>query len=233
MIISLASLVMSLENYICIKEFPIAITDQEDYIDWMNYANTIRDYNLLTGITIILIMIRLVRFIYTTFPNFGIVFQKLNAAHFEILVFVSLLLLALFGIMMMGHVSFGLYSKSYRLIEDSVITIYLIFIGFYDFFDFYNDNYFNPLAPYFLIFFMIFFKLILINVFFVILRNNYADVKEKKQKFNEAYALLISDNTKIFKDKLIIFVTCQKPLTEKSSKTTQEAHQVKNDNNYC
>lgn len=224
--VSFSSQVISYKSFLFLnKDFSIAIAYEEDFIFWLNQAITMKTYQRLTGIAILLICFRLVRFLYTSFPNFGIVFQTLSYAYKEILAFMTIVFSILIGIAMMTHIAFGYYSIAFKDINSSIIETFLMFMGIFDYDNFYNDNYYNPIAPYFFVFFMVFMNLILINTFLCIIRNNYADVKEKKEKFNEAYALFLRDKTNEFKDKLENLILCknaQQIFEEDKQKEKQE-----------
>jgi hypothetical protein len=58
---------------------------------------------------------------------------------------------------------------------------------------------------------MVFMNLILINTFLCIIRNNYAEIKEKKQKFNEAYNLFLRDRSEEVRGKFINLFLCRDP----------------------
>jgi len=210
--VSFASLVMFLKFYLFIDtQFPIAISNQDSYIYWLNYANMIKDYNRLTGTAILFQMLRLIRYLYTSFPHLGIVFQTISLAKNEMLSFILILVLVLIGFMMMGHMSFGFASNNYRYIQDSIIVVYLMCFGMFSFFDIFNTNSYNPIAPYFILFFMFFFNILLINIFLVILRNNYSEAREKKAKFNESFKLMQQERNIILKNNFVNFLTCKKP----------------------
>ena len=61
---------------------------------------------------------------------------------------------------------------------------------------------------------MLFYNLILINVFLLTIRNNYADVNEKNQKFNEAFAMILGQRSMELNTKLFNFLLCGDPVLE-------------------
>ena len=200
--ISFASQIISYINFLFLnQEYAISLHYENDFVYWIRHAIQMKNYQRTTGLAMIFICLRLIRFLYTTFPNFGVVFQTLGYAYKEIIAFMTIVFSILIGISMMTHVAFGYYSTAFSDVNSAVIETFLMFMGVFDYNNFYNENSFNPIAPYFFVFFMVFLNLILINVFLCIIRNNYAEIKEKKQKFNEAYALYLTDKTKKPKEK--------------------------------
>jgi len=226
-ILCLTSLIMFYESFLFIrKTFPISLVNEEEYIYWMNYAFHIKNYNRINGITLFFLMIRISSYLHASFPNFGIVKKTISNAKIEIFTFVVLLFIVLLGFVLMAHVSFGNYSDDNKFIEDSVISIYLMFLGIYDFFEIFNNNYSNPLAPYFLIFFMFFFNIILINIFFAIIRKSYAEIKKVRQRQDEAYALLLEESSEKYRDNIFRLLTCKKPPINPSSSNYEENSKI-------
>jgi hypothetical protein len=210
--ISFASQIISYSSFLFLnKEYSISIEYENDFTFWVNHSLSMRLFLRLTGLAIVLICFRLIRFLYTSFPNFGVVFQTLGYAYKEILAFMVIVVSILIGISMMTHVAFGSYSVAFRDINSSVVEIFLMFMGIFDYNNFYNSNYYNPIAPYFFVFFMVFMNLILINTFLCIIRNNYAEIKEKKQKFNEAYNLFLKDQSEELRSKVLNLVLFRDP----------------------
>jgi len=100
LIISFASQVMFFKLYLFLPyTFPIQIGDPETFSKWLTYAMDTKDYNNITGLAIFFITIRLIRILYTSFPNFGIVFQTLSLASNEIIAYIILLILIILDIL--------------------------------------------------------------------------------------------------------------------------------------
>jgi hypothetical protein len=217
LIISFTSQVMFYKLYIFLPyTFPIQIRDPQTFHTWLTYAIDTKDYNNITGLAIFFITIRLIRMLYTSFPNFGIVFQTLSLASNEIIAYIILLISLTFGITMVSYVNFGWYSGSFRFVGETVINIFMMLTGNFDYSSISNENRESKITPYFYIFFMFFYNLILINVFLLTIRNNYADVKEKDQKFNEAFALMMAEKSLEFQNKLLHFLLCGDPVIEEA-----------------
>jgi hypothetical protein len=194
------------------KDFPVVVTTSDEFAYWLNLSLQIKQWQIITGISLMLTMIRLVRFLSTQFPTFGIVFEAVNNASSEFLAALVIVFLMILGIVTMFHSSFGWYSSTFKTVEESFITVYLMFIGIFDFNDIVSPNSYFSLAPYFFVAFMIVFNLILINIFLCVIRNNYWDIKEKREMFNRAYSLMIKDGTKEIKSKVVNLVTFEHPL---------------------
>ena len=107
---------------------------------------------------------------------------------------------------MISYLNFSWYSVNYMYIGDSIMNIFLMSIGNFDYGDISNNNKESKIVPYFFTFFMFFYNLILINIFLLTIRNNYAEVKEKDQKYNEAFALMLRDKSIEFQNKLFNFL---------------------------
>ncbi len=231
LIISFTSQAMFFKIYLFSgKTFPIQIADPQTFSYWLSYALDTKDYNNITGLAIFFITIRLIRILYTSFPNFGIVFQTLSLASHEIIAYIILLISLVFGITMLSYVNFGWYSEYFRYLGDTVINIFMMLTGNFDYSSISNENRESKITPYFYIFFMFFYNLILINVFLLTIRNNYADVKEKDQKFNEAFALMIAEKSLEFQNKLLHFLLCGDPVIEEE-KIYQEVKETERDLN--
>lgn len=210
--ISFGSQIISYTSFLFLsKHYTISIEYEDDFYFWANHSLDMRLYLRITGLAIVFICFRLIRFLYTSFPNFGVVFQTLGYAYKEILAFMTIVVSILIGISMMTHIAFGSYSSAFSTINSSLVETFLIFIGIFDYNNFYNKNYYNPIAPYFFVFFMIFMNLILINTFLCIIRNNYAEIKEKKQKINEAYNLFLKDKSEEIKEKVLNLILFKDP----------------------
>lgn len=160
----------------------------------------------------LLMMFRVIRYLYTNYPSFGVVFQTLQQAYVEFFSFILVVGLVLIGIIMMAHNSFGWYSLPYEQIEYAAISIYLMFLGMFNYTDLYSSTFGSSLAPVFFIVFMFLFHLILINVFFCIIRNNYYEVKDKKERSNQAYSLIAADLTEDFYKRLSNLVFFRNPI---------------------
>jgi hypothetical protein len=194
------------------REFPIIVSTSDEFQYWLNLSLQIKQWQIITGISLMLTMIRLVRFLSTQFPTFGIVFEAVSNASNEFLAALAIVFLMILGVVTMFHSSFGWYSETFKTVEQSFITVYLMFIGIFDFDDIISDNSYFSIAPYFFVAFMIVFNLILINIFLCVIRNNYWEIKEKREMFNRAYSLMIKDGTKELKSKVMNLVTFEHPL---------------------
>ena len=202
--------------------FPIQINNEKLFSNWLSYALKIKDYNRITGLAMFFIMVRLIRILYTSFPNFGIVFQTLSLASREIVAYIILLMMLIFGITMMSYLNFGWYSISYKYIGDTVMNTLLMLTGNFDYYTISNSNRQSEIVPYFYTFFMFFYNLILINVFLLTIRNNYADVKEKDQKYNEAYALMLAEKSMELRNKFFNFLICGEPVFEEEKQKKED-----------
>jgi hypothetical protein len=194
------------------EKFPIVMDYSEQFGYWVDHSISMKNYQRVTGIAMFFIMVRFIRFMYVAFPNFGVVFQTMGNAQSELLSFMLIVFSMLIGLSMMSHVAFAWYSPDYFKIEDAVLTTYLMFLGIFDYNDLISSNIYNPIAPVYFIIFMITFNMILINVFLCIIRNNYSEIKEKKDRFNQAYSLMVQDQTKEFQDRLMSLLVCKHPL---------------------
>jgi hypothetical protein len=169
-----------------------------------------------------LMSIRFSRFLFTTYPSFGIVFQTLHQAYIELFSFILVVGLTMAGLAMMAHMSFGWYSEHFYFLENSFVNIYLMFLAIFPFKSLYNPYSWNQLTPYLYLVFMFFFYLILIKVFLCIIRNNYYEVKLIKQKSNEAYALILADETQDFQRRLSNLIFFRNPMEVEEQERTQK-----------
>lgn len=191
--------------------FPFIITNNEDFIFWMNKLNTHNTWQNITGVAIFFMIFQLLRYFMVSFPSFGIVFQTFHYAHGEILTFFILICIVLGGVACLAHSSFGYYSPDFTNISFSYFNVYLMFLGIFDYSSIYDKKFSNELAPYFLVIFMIIFYLILINLFISTILNNYEHVKEKYQKFNDVYTVLLQETIEDLTQKIINLFICKHP----------------------
>ena len=76
--------------------FPIQIGNPYLFSQWVSHSQDILNYNRITGLAILFIMIRLIRILYTSFPNFGIVFETMAFASRQIFAFIIMLICMMF-----------------------------------------------------------------------------------------------------------------------------------------
>jgi len=191
--------------------FPLKTYKKEDFIYWLDKLDSVDLYQKITGISIFFIIMRLLKFFMVAFPSFGIVFQTLKFAYKELISYFMLVCLMLAGIGALAHSSFGYFSENYTNLSKSYFQVYLMFIGIFDYRSISNKEFSNTIAPAFFIIFMIVFNLILINLFISIILNNYKEVKEKFQTFNNVYTIIVQEKAEEFTTKLWDFLICKHP----------------------
>jgi hypothetical protein len=178
---------------------------------------------------------RLIRFLYSAYPSFGVVFQTLQRAYPEILTFIFIIVVTFLGVALMGHAAFGWFSTNYYYLEDSLFTLYDMFLGTYEYESICQVYACPSITPFFFISFMFIFNFILLNVFLCIIRANYYETKLKKQMSNEAFAMIAADDSKNFYKKLenlILFKNPEDVEKEENpkSKNDEEEDNEKNNN---
>ena len=114
--------------------------------------------------------------------------------------------------------NFSWYSTNFLYLGDSIGNLFMMLTGNFDYPSISNRNKESKIVPYFYTFFMFFYNLILINIFLLIIRNHYTDVKERDQKYNEAFALILADKSIQFQKNLFNFLICGDPIVEKEKK---------------
>lgn len=217
--------------------FPLKTANKDEFIYWEKKLNSVNSYQKITGVAIFFMIMRLLKFIMVAFPSFGIVFQTLKFAYKEIIAFFLLVCLMLGGIGSVAHASFGYHAKNYVDLSWAYFQVYLMFVGVFDFTAINNSEFSNPIAPVFFVVFMIIFNLILINLFISIILNNYREVKEKFQKFNNVYSIMVQEKIEEFTAKfwdLLIFKHPQQVEYEqkiKREKNNKNLMLVSNNNN--
>ena len=220
-------------------DFPLKCSTKDDFIIWLNKLITMTSYQNLSGVCIFLLVLRLLKYLMVAFPSFGIVYQTLKFAYKEIFAFFMLVCLMLIGIGSMAHSAFGYYSPYYKDLTKAFFNVYLLFVGIFKFDQIFDEKYSNPIAPYFFVIFMIIFNLILINLFICIILSNYQEVKEKFQKFNDVYSMLVQEKLQEITIKfynLLIFkhpqeVEMENNKNNKPEKNEEEELNAKNQEN--
>jgi len=206
------------------KTFPIAIPYKEEMLYWIQHAIKVKGFQRVTGFTMILMMIRLVRFLFSAYPQMGIVFLTISGANKEIMAFAVILTVSLVGIFSMAHSAFGWYTTDFYTLNNSAISTFFMFLGMVDYEAFINTESFNKIAPFFFIAFMIFFNLNLLNMFLCIIRNNYIEVKEKNEMKNLSNSMISSDDRRELFNNIYNLILFKNPLQ------IEEENQINNKN---
>ena len=212
LIFSMISIVMFIMILIMTQNFQITLTNKSDFLKMVKYSINADMYFSFIGMTIFLIFIRIVRYLYTIFPNFGIVFQTLNKARHQLIAFIASMIIVISGFIIASHVLLGSDTLNYNTIYKSIFSTYTLLLGANKYKDMIgNLGSTSSILPYYYIFFMLFFHVVMLNLFLSVILVNYNDVIENHQKFNEAFALLYQEQSDNLKIRIINFLFCRNP----------------------
>ncbi len=212
LIIILSQVYFFLAFYLPKEKFSLKTRNKEDMVFWVQELELVSIYETVIGICIFFIIIRLLNILVDAIPSFGMVFQTLNVAKYEIFTFFLVLCLILVGIGCLAYSSFGYYSEDYKGVIWSFFHVYLMFIGIINFNKIMADRQTGDNSDFiFIIVVMLFFNLILINLFFSIILNNYKIVKEKYEVMNKVYSIMLQSKLKDFSSKIIDLLLLRHP----------------------
>ena len=203
--------------------FPIDCGNEEAFYKWIKFGEEMQRYQNFTGVCLLLVFFKLIKFIYNSFPALGIVFDTFSLAARELVALFFLVFVMIIGIFFMFQSTLGGYSESYYTFGNAFNSIYLLFLGFFDYerdFEFFNQS--HPLAPYLFIVFFVIFQLILSNVFLSLIKSTFKDVKQKKQMFNDAVFQMTKDSFYGFYQKLLNLILFKDPEDEMKKKEGED-----------
>ena len=212
LIFSMISIIMFFMILIMTQNFRINLTNKIDFLKMVNYSINADMYFNFIGMTIFMIFIRIVRYLYTIFPNFGIVFQTLSKAKHQLIAFISSMILVISGFIIASHVLFGSDTFIFNTIYKSIFSTYTLLLGANKYKDMKGDlGSTSSILPYYYIFFMFFFHVVLLNLFLSVILVNYNEVIENRKKLNEAFALLFQEQSENLKIRIMNFLLCRSP----------------------
>ena len=207
--------------------YPIILKEVSEFTFWVEHITEVQTFNMISGITFLLIMIWMVRFIYTSFPVLGAVFRTVANAGNELLGFFSLIIVIFVVFVFATHISFGYYRKNYFDIFLSLLNIFLMFLGFSYTTDFEQVNNSNPIASYFLIGFNFLFSFIIFNIFLSLIRKSYIETKQRNDTFIEVYNLIVQEQSEEIRTNFMNLILFKEPVeVERKSNLTTEANLI-------
>ena len=167
--------------------FPLTDINESTFKQWVDFTYEMRMYKNFTGVCLLLVVFKLIRFIYNSFPALGIVFETFSLAINELVSLFILIFVMIIGMFFMFQSTLGGYSDSYFSFGNAFLSLYMLFFGIFDYDrDYLYLNGGNPLTPYLWVVFFVVFQLIMCNVFLCLIQSTFKDVKERKQMLNDA-----------------------------------------------
>lgn len=199
------------------RNFKIILPTEEQFRDWVDFGVEARRYKQFTSFCLLFIFFKLIKFFYNSFPALGIVLETFSVALPELCSLFSLVFVVILLLVFMFHSHLGLFSASYFQFGNAFLSLYLLFLGIFDYdrdFEYYGHS--NYLTPYLWCTFFVVFQLVLCNVFLCLVRSTYRDVKEKKERINDAIFQMTKDSAFSTYIKIKNLITFKDPESEKN-----------------
>jgi hypothetical protein len=190
-----------------IGDFQIPVEDTGDLDLIMAKAVSFRNFVRISALTALLLSIKAVVVLKSKFPSFGILFDTVRRANADILNFGFILILLLTAFSLMAHLCFGAQTSDFSSLGNSYFSLFLSMMGQINY-DVMNAA--NPsLSDIFLLFFIVLFVFILINMFLAIVMATYTELREENQELLEAKAEILGEQVKDANRKWINFLCCR------------------------
>jgi Polycystin cation channel len=135
------------------------------------------EYSRLCSINVILIFIKVLKYLASWFERVMIIFQTLSHAKSDILYFLIMYIIIFFAFVVMCHIYYGADLTTFGTIIMSLKTLFLMLLGDLGYLD--DMIVLNKvLSFFFFIAFMTSMQFILVNMFIAFISNAYSEVKD-------------------------------------------------------
>ena len=135
------------------------------------------EYSRLCSINVILIFIKVLKYLASWFERVMIIFQTLSHAKSDILYFLIMYMIIFFAFVVMCHIYYGADLTTFGTIVMSLKTLFLMLLGDLGYLD--DMIVLNKvLSFFFFIAFMTSMQFILVNMFIAFISNAYSEVKD-------------------------------------------------------
>ena len=160
--------------------------NEEDFLIQLDLAAKIKNVHSDSGLVLILLMTKNLKALTSNFPALGVLFETISAARMDLLYFNIITLVLACGAAMIAYCIFGENSSFFDTIQSSFVSVIRMIFG-YDMFSEFDGQ--NPSAalPFFLVFAILFYFVIL-NVYAAIVIRTYDNLRQNKQLLTEALA---------------------------------------------
>jgi hypothetical protein len=155
-------------------ELPVKDTDFYDYFNILSSTN--RDYNILSSVNLLLIYIRIIKYLRMS-KSLSFLQNTLNEAMVDIMYFMIMLGVMLFGFVFMAYLVFGTMLEEFSTIGMSLMYCFAMLVGSFDYPKLESAD--KVMAPIFFFTYMICNTFVVLNIFVSILEVAYARVKKK------------------------------------------------------
>jgi hypothetical protein len=179
--------------YFLINESNILAFSKDQELEFVNfYQRLINEdiFKTICAFNFFLLNFRIFRLLFIKFPSYGILLKTIELAQEEIFAYFFLVFIMLLGVSGLAYTSFGSQLSDYTNFYESIYGIYLMFLGIFMIEGIKLKDMTNDLISLIASLILLFFHLIIINVFISIFLNNYKIAKEKYSKFNLVYSII-------------------------------------------
>ena len=175
-------------------KFQLPITKKQDLDNLIIYNQNFRLFIQFLALASLFVSFKIIVILRYKFPSFGILFDTILSAKTDILNFMMIALIILTGFAFMGNIDFGYEDFQFRTVTLSYQVLYdmtLTNLKSKEQLKAVNQN----LSTVFIVFFVIVFFMILLNVFLAIVMSTYDTLKKNSQLTLNAKAEMIGEQT--------------------------------------
>lgn len=207
-ILAITSIIFFSTNVLSyIGDFKVPVEDTDELDTIMDKCVNFRIFVRVSALTCLLLIIKAVVLLKSKFPSFGILFDTVRRANADILNFGFILIILLTAFALMGLICFGTQTQHYSSLGDSYFNLFIQMMGQLDYDTINNAN--PSLSDIYIIFFIVLFVFILINMFLAIVMSTYTELREQNQELLEAKAELLGEQVKQANKKWLNLLLCR------------------------
>ncbi|CAF3527805.1 unnamed protein product [Rotaria socialis] len=157
--------------------------DQHHYSDFTFLCYWQHEFNIISSITIFLAWIKVFKYISFN-KTMTQLSETLAKCARDISGFAIMFFIIFFAYAQLGYLTFGVQVESFRALQYSIYTLFLIILGIFDFQSLQQAH--RVLGPLFFLTYVFFVFFVLLNMFLAIINDTYIEVKaELRNKKNE------------------------------------------------